>query len=149
MLSRSRGYGNSFARETSPIDRPNASPRENSRKPRLSRTASRRLHSRIPLARIVSTFPRRRARRDDGERLHLPADFHQAVATAASPATPEQVTITLPIDVAVVEWFKGKLQPTDWQHRMAEVLAFYVETNQPAPGHALESDAGPAPIIGL
>ena len=57
MLSQSRGYGNSFARETSPIDRPNARPRENSRKPRLSRTASRRLHSPILLARIASTFP--------------------------------------------------------------------------------------------
>jgi len=73
----------------------------------------------------------------------LPADFQQAAATSDSQAAPALVTVSLPVDVAVVEWFKGKLQPTDWRSHMAEVLQFYMESNQPRPGQAL--DAEPAP----
>ena len=71
-------------------------------------------------------------------RDNFPADFQQAAATADSQAAPALVTVSLPVDAAVVEWFKGKLQPTDWRQHMAEVLQFYMETNQPRPGQALE-----------
>lgn len=68
----------------------------------------------------------------------LPADFQQAAATADSQAAPALVTVSLPVDAAVVEWFKGKLQPTDWQQHMAGVLQIYMETNLPRPGQAHE-----------
>lgn len=73
----------------------------------------------------------------------LPAGFHQAAATADSVPVPELVAITLPVDAAVVEWFKGKLQPTDWQGHMAGVLQFYMESNQPRPGQLLDRDPAP------
>jgi uncharacterized protein (DUF4415 family) len=72
----------------------------------------------------------------------FPADFQQAAAPADSQAAPTLVTVSLPVDATVVEWFKGKLQPTDWQHHMAEVLQFYMETNQPRPGRMHGQEPG-------
>ncbi len=68
----------------------------------------------------------------------LPADFQEAAAAADSRAAPAMVAVSLDVPADVAAWFKEPTQPTDWRHHMAEVLAFYMETNQPAPGRPHE-----------